>query len=327
MKDQQFDREAYDRQVKEAFADPQIPERGRSGYGRPDFNRVYAAFQALDGRQIRAGSETSCPAPNHGKRRGDKKPSLLISLDDRGVGMFCRSGCSTEDEILPRLGLTLSDLFRDPLKGRFDLSTQDPKLPRTQEDMAHHSTNARGTATGGTEEKENDGEMDWLLREHAAGRIPVDVEGLLPPRPRGLSDPDWEVLRFFVLCVALRRWVDMPSPYEVLFSRYWVAERTGLHEQTVKRAIAKLRRPTHPMATGGLLLFVREERPRRDRDQARGTYVYAPGWLVDTEPLAEEVAVGGVVAGGPELGEEVREEPAVFGAEPADGRERAERDG
>ena len=83
------------------------------------------------------------------------------------------------------------------------------------------------------------------------------------------------MLEFFELVLALRRWANLPEPDDVLFSRYWVAEWTGLHEQTVKRAIAELRRPAHPLGTAGLLLFAGEMPPRRG--QPRGTYVFRPG--------------------------------------------------
>lgn len=285
------------------------------------WNRVSSAFHSLDGRSVHVGRNTSCPVPGHGKGRGDKDPSLAITRDDRGVGLHCQVGCPTA-AVCAALGLTLADLFNHPADiDASGGSTQVPKLLSPQ-----NITSSAGRAAAGmkdTSEEDEEQEMDRLLSDHAAGRIVVEVD--LPPIPPGMPEPHRRVLELFALCVALRRWADVPEPYEVRFSRYWAAKWTGLHDQTVKRAIAALQRPVHPLAGDGLLVFLRETRARRDRNQARGTFVFAPGWLVDAETLARPTPVG-VVAGGPELGEEVGEDAAVSEAEAGDGGEVLERD-
>jgi hypothetical protein len=159
--------------------------------------------------------------------------------------------------------------------------------------------------------------MDALLAD--ADRLGVVVERC--PWRLALSGPARRVLDFYELCVAVRRWASMPEPYEVPFARRWVARHVGLHEQTVKRAIAELRRPASALGTVGPLAFAYEMRPQRERDHARGTSVFVPGWLVDVEELA---AAGAVVAGGPEGGEEVAEDLAVSGAVADDGPEALE---
>ena len=238
------------------------------------WNRVASAFRTVTGKTIVAGGDTSCPVPGHGEGRGDKDPSLSVTMGyDGRVLLHCKAGCAIDD-VLAALDLSWWDLFNTPAGPTSTCgSTQVPKSPRTQGNVGR--TAERAT----TSEEDQETEMDAHLAVHAAGRIAVDVDE--PPMPPGASEPVLMVLRFYALCIALRRWADMPEPYEVRFSRYWVAKHTGLHEQTVKRAIHALRRPVHPLASEGLLVFVRETAPRRDRNQARGTHVFAPGWLVD----------------------------------------------
>jgi hypothetical protein len=160
---------------------------------------------------------------------------------------------------------------------------------------------------------------EHYLRMVAAGAL--DVEIVRAPRPPGISGPALRVLEFFELVVAVRRWAGLSEPYEVLFARGFVARWTGLPKRAVGRALAELQRPSHPLGGYGLLAFVREMPPR---GQPHGTFVFAPGWLVDAEELS---APGGVVAGGPEDREEVAEDQAVLDAVAVDGREAVEGDG
>lgn len=60
-------------------------------------------------KQTKNGWEASCPGPNH--KRGDRDPSLSVSMGlDGRVLLRCFGGCSTED-ILAAIDLEWSDLF------------------------------------------------------------------------------------------------------------------------------------------------------------------------------------------------------------------------
>jgi hypothetical protein len=70
-------------------------------------------LERLDGvRQVGDGCyEGSCPHPEHGKRRGDVRPSLSVSEGDDGRALLnCHANCPTE-EILAAIDLSMSDLF------------------------------------------------------------------------------------------------------------------------------------------------------------------------------------------------------------------------
>ena len=59
------------------------------------------------------GLEHMCLCPVH----GDRKPSLSVTEGDKGIIMTCTSqGCSTE-AICEKLGISMSELFREPLRG------------------------------------------------------------------------------------------------------------------------------------------------------------------------------------------------------------------
>jgi len=63
-------------------------------------------------RRGRGSWSATCPAPNHGKQNGDRKPSLSIDPGSRGAETIlkCHAGCDIAD-ILDALGLRKADLF------------------------------------------------------------------------------------------------------------------------------------------------------------------------------------------------------------------------
>ena len=77
--------------------------------------RVVHALADAGGKPRREGSGwvACCPAPAHGKGRGDRNPSLSVSEGrDGNAVLYCHAGCHTDD-ITAALGLTSSDLFHD----------------------------------------------------------------------------------------------------------------------------------------------------------------------------------------------------------------------
>lgn len=69
------------------------------------FNRVTSALTAHG--SVKHGSNWSCPGPLH--QNGDRKPSLQVTSNNVGVGLYCHTGCDTKD-IVSILGLCMSDL-------------------------------------------------------------------------------------------------------------------------------------------------------------------------------------------------------------------------
>lgn len=67
-------------------------------------SRVY-----VHGRKASA----SCPSPEHGNGRGDRRPSLSIKAANGKALIRCQAGCATES-VLAALGLGWSDLFDQP---------------------------------------------------------------------------------------------------------------------------------------------------------------------------------------------------------------------
>ena len=58
-----------------------------------------------------SGYRASCPVPGHGQGRGDRNPSLSVSVNDDGtVGLKCHAGCPTEG-VVGALGISMRDLF------------------------------------------------------------------------------------------------------------------------------------------------------------------------------------------------------------------------
>src|SRR5262245_41849066 len=57
----------------------------------------------------------SCPVPDHGQGRGDRNPSLSITLStNHDVLINCQGGCHTQDVLLA-IGLDWPDLFENPV--------------------------------------------------------------------------------------------------------------------------------------------------------------------------------------------------------------------
>src|ERR1700760_4172037 len=59
------------------------------------------------------GCMWNCPGPGH--PHGDQHRSLSVTENDRGVALYCHTGC-TNEEITGELKLTMSDLFNEPLE-------------------------------------------------------------------------------------------------------------------------------------------------------------------------------------------------------------------
>lgn len=86
--------------------------------------RVVHALTEAGGKPRRegAGWVASCPAPAHGKGRGDRNPSLSISEGREGNAViYCHAGCHTDD-ITAALRLSASDLFADSGERSWDSS-------------------------------------------------------------------------------------------------------------------------------------------------------------------------------------------------------------
>lgn len=78
-----------------------------------DFLQLFPNYKELNGGWY----EVSCPAPGHGKGRGDQNPSLHIKPGVNGKGentavLSCKAGCDNKD-ILEALGLEWQDLYFD----------------------------------------------------------------------------------------------------------------------------------------------------------------------------------------------------------------------
>jgi hypothetical protein len=70
------------------------------------YEKVTAALSACG--SIRRGNNWNCPGPLHGN--DDRRPSLQVTRNNVGVGLYCHAGCGME-EIVEALGLSVSDLF------------------------------------------------------------------------------------------------------------------------------------------------------------------------------------------------------------------------
>lgn len=74
-------------------------------------SRVEEALHSAGSSRHSSGN-WNCPTPNH--ERGDIKPSLHITYDGKGVGLYCHLRCETR-EILSAIGLGMTDLYDEPL--------------------------------------------------------------------------------------------------------------------------------------------------------------------------------------------------------------------
>ena len=68
-----------------------------------NLSELLSAFGKVKGIG-RGEYQVSCPVPTHGKGKGDKNPSLHITLNDAGNGaaMHCKAGCSNEGIVRPQ---------------------------------------------------------------------------------------------------------------------------------------------------------------------------------------------------------------------------------
>jgi hypothetical protein len=75
--------------------------------------------QSLGGSRSGGGYVCRCPLPSHGKRRGDRNPSLSISDGETALLVRCHGGCDTADVLaeLRQRGL-LTDGFNDVSRSR-----------------------------------------------------------------------------------------------------------------------------------------------------------------------------------------------------------------
>jgi hypothetical protein len=56
-----------------------------------------AIAKALGGRQCAGGYICRCPVPSHGRGRGDRSPSLLVTEGDKATLFKCFAGCEAKD--------------------------------------------------------------------------------------------------------------------------------------------------------------------------------------------------------------------------------------
>jgi 5S rRNA maturation endonuclease (ribonuclease M5) len=61
------------------------------------------------------GNMWNCPGSSHS--RGDERKSLSVTGDKQGAGLYCHMGC-TADDIAETIGLSMADLFDEPLATR-----------------------------------------------------------------------------------------------------------------------------------------------------------------------------------------------------------------
>jgi hypothetical protein len=67
--------------------------------------------RAGNARKAGDGYLVSCPLPDHGQGKGDRKPSVSVTEGDDGRALVnCQAGCQTED-IVAEWGITMADLF------------------------------------------------------------------------------------------------------------------------------------------------------------------------------------------------------------------------
>lgn len=70
------------------------------------FDKVTSALSLFGSN--RKGENWNCPTSSH--TNGDRKPSLQVTRNGVGVGLYCHMGCGVDD-IVEALGLTVQDLF------------------------------------------------------------------------------------------------------------------------------------------------------------------------------------------------------------------------
>lgn len=75
------------------------------------------------GSRHHGGGMWNCPGPGHAN--GDRKPSLHVTDDSRGVGLYCHWGCTVQD-VTSALGLDQADLFDQPLRQVARYDYRDP---------------------------------------------------------------------------------------------------------------------------------------------------------------------------------------------------------
>jgi len=91
--------------------------------------------RALRGQRSGDGYLVSCPVPDHGKGRGDRRPSLSIRDGDRGLLVHCHAGCDPRDvlDALRQRGL-LDD--RDPMRRHIEPRPKPEEPPATPSPLA-----------------------------------------------------------------------------------------------------------------------------------------------------------------------------------------------
>lgn len=313
----------------------------------PAFSRVHGAFHSLDGRSIRPGQKTKCPAHD------DRDPSLVVLVNDLGAYLKCHAGCESE-EVAAALGLKTEMLF-DNYDPDWPAKVAEKSARRDAEVLAKHAgekqqsneatkeqstpVQDRGEGRRTREdskpvEKRREHEVEALLRLYDEGELDDDLAlaeaaGLLPsfpPLPDGASPLMRKVAGLAETIVRIQVAEDVPNPLEVWFAYRWVAERLRRPPETVYRAWRRLRE------VGWLeLRYEAEKRP----DQQRGTFVFTVAGLLpeveQSEPAgavlpAEPGRVEADDAGRVDHRQEVAEDAAVGEAVADDGREVLERD-
>ncbi len=100
------------------------------------FDRVSDALHRCGSKQ--SGKMWSCPAHD------DRTPSLSVTAADGRARVHCFAGCDDED-VLHELGLTVPDLFDEPLSGRD--KTHDDAPPEYMERMTKRQRSKKGEPT------------------------------------------------------------------------------------------------------------------------------------------------------------------------------------
>ena len=79
---------------------------------------------ALGGQKCATGYLCRCPVPSHGKGRGDRTPSLLVTNGDRAALFKCFAGCDARDILAELRVRGLSPALRNAPVSR---DTVEPK--------------------------------------------------------------------------------------------------------------------------------------------------------------------------------------------------------
>jgi hypothetical protein len=92
-------------------------------------NEAATIANALHGRRSADGYLCHCPVPSHGKGRGDRNPSLLVSDGDKAVLIKCFAGCDIRDILAQLRTSGLAKPAAGPSEGKEPVERQPEHAP------------------------------------------------------------------------------------------------------------------------------------------------------------------------------------------------------